>query len=81
MSTINSDEHDAEHGVRSGQEQQARSEPVSEGVRYASQQLTVRKTREEMRAQLAETSMPDRYHTRNTRPSLDAAGVGSDHSG
>jgi len=31
---INSDEHDAKHGVRSGPEQQARSEPMSEGVRH-----------------------------------------------
>lgn len=33
-----------------------------------------------MRAKRAETSMPDRYHTRNTRPSSDAAGVGSNHN-
>jgi hypothetical protein len=34
VGTINSDEHDAKHGVRSGPEQQARSEPASEGVRH-----------------------------------------------
>jgi hypothetical protein len=33
MSTINSDEHDAEHGVRSGPGQQAPPRAASKGVR------------------------------------------------
>jgi len=33
MSTINSDEHDAKHGVRSGPDSKPRREPASKGVR------------------------------------------------
>ena len=43
MSTINSDEHDAKHGVRSGPGQQARNELASAGVRTASQQYAGKK--------------------------------------
>jgi hypothetical protein len=40
MGTINSDEHDAKHGVRSGRDSKPEKSEASEGVRTTFQQYT-----------------------------------------